>query len=156
MIWIRYSDLETISAHAHILHIQHIQHVVYADLENISAYMRIPATHKRLFRIFCIIHNRMANSNTNTFKRLSEASTDVVLLLVRRKGPSKKTRLKCCRTEIERYPLIPSFFCCQKASVWKIAHFWFHSDTYLLAKKDPTVAGLEPAIPRSEVWCLIH
>ena len=33
---IRYSDLETISAHAHI---PHIQHVVYADLENISAYI---------------------------------------------------------------------------------------------------------------------
>ena len=24
------------------------------------------------------------------------------------------------------------------------------------SKKESTVAGLEPAIPRSEVWCLIH
>ena len=27
---------------------------------------------------------------------------------------------------------------------------------YVFPKKSTTVTGLEPAIPRSEVWCLIH
>ncbi len=27
---------------------------------------------------------------------------------------------------------------------------------YVFPQKSTTVTGLEPAIPRSEVWCLIH
>ena len=56
--------------------------------------MRIHATYKSLLCTFRIIHNRMANSITNTFKSLSEASTDVVLLLVKRKGHSTIAHLK--------------------------------------------------------------
>ena len=37
-------------------------------------------------------------------------------------------------------------------SIWKVAK----RKSTVTKKMDSTVTGLEPAIPRSEVWCLIH